>query len=161
MTDRYAILNHIREILKVEPSMSDNLLDRVRDALADFDNQHAQLTRDLDEVREKLNQVALVNIVLEADLPEGSLVEIVEWSDEANPDNTFDMTLGQVYSADGDELEDLTGAVDTLTAGRDIYSDGTISTDWDVFLGGNGRQISVDKVREWVQREAWKTPRKG
>ncbi|GAB2733772.1 hypothetical protein [Nocardioides pakistanensis] len=100
--------------------------------------------------RERAHQVEVAQWIADADLPPGATVDLVTWPEEPNGDGTYDIDLGTVYDADGEEFDDLSGENGAIPAG---HSDSD-STDLDVFLAdGRDDRISVDKVRAWVAEQ--------
>lgn len=102
----------------------------------------------LDEARVHSARLDLAQMVLNDDLPSGSTVVIIDWSDEPNEDGTFDMDLGEAYDADGTLLCDA-GGRGAVAAG---YTAG--GTAWDIFLSEESNEaesyVDVNLVHAWL-----------
>lgn len=111
----------------------------LRDAEAAFMNARAQV-----------NRIEVADIILGADLSRAACISVIDWADEPNDDNTFDVDLGEVLDGEGEHLTDLGGENGAIPAGH--FVDRTALSDWDIFTNGTvlTHPIQVSLVMDWA-----------
>lgn len=102
------------------------------------------------EAQADVNRLALAEALLDAEIPEGALVDLYDWADEPNTDGTYDMDISEAYMPieDGGEVYGDLAGQGAIPAG---HVDG--GTDWDLFLVENTperNRIEVTKVYAWL-----------
>lgn len=111
------------------------------------DEQVADAQNALDVLKRENYRLALVNTVLNEDMPKNARITILTWDTDANLDDTFDAALSELILENG-EREDLSG-MGAMAVG---YFDDMDEphTYWDDFMQDG--DILTDKVYEFAEQ---------